>query len=223
MNGVTVGSNFFTAIIKKMKLYLSSVRIPSPDDLAALLGKPLKAASVALIPNSKDCFVERARTCLVDDMVTYMQRFGLNVEIIDLRDYDDTEVLMQKLASHDLIWAMGGNTFSLRYEMKRSGFDRIIRQLVDRGVVYGGDSAGALVAGLSIAGIESADRPEFAEEIIEDGLGLVPFYMLPHVDGPSYANVVPVFRKLHKGGDILELKDSQAAIFNGDSYRIVNA
>lgn len=205
-----------------MKLYLSSVRIPSPDDLAALLGKSLNATSVALIPNSKDCFVERARNYLVNDIVTYMKQLGLNVEIIDLREYDDVKELEQKLASRDLIWAMGGNTFSLRYEMKRSGFDKIIRPLVDGGVVYGGDSAGALVAGLSIAGIESADRPEFAEEIIEDGLGLVPFFVLPHVDGPSYANVVPVFRELHKDGNILELKDSQAAIFDGDSCRIVN-
>lgn len=69
----------------------------------------------------------------------------------------------------------GGNTFSLRYEMKRSGFEGAIRQLLDDGIVYGGDSARALVAGLSIAGIESVDRPEFAEEIINEGLGLCSF------------------------------------------------
>lgn len=130
-----------------MKLYLSSTRIPAPDELSTLLGKPLNNTSVALIPNAKDCYVERARNYLVNDFAAYMKQFGFNVEVIDLRNYDDALVLQQKLASHDLIWAMGGNTFTLRFEMRRSGFEGIIRELLSRGTVYGGDSAGALVAG----------------------------------------------------------------------------
>jgi dipeptidase E len=207
-----------------MKLYLSSKSIPSPRDLAALIGKPIDAISVALIPNSKDFFAEHARNYLVNDFVTYMKQLGLNVEVVDLRDYSHDDVLKQKLASYDLIWAMGGNTFNLRYEMKRSGFEKIIRELLDEGVVYGGDSAGALVAGISIAGVESADKPQFAEEVITEGLDLVPFFFLPHADSPGYAHVVPVFKRLHQdSGNIIELKDSQVAIFNGDSHQIINS
>jgi dipeptidase E len=206
-----------------MKLYLASVRIPSPSDLAALLGKPLSTVSVALIPNSKDCFVERARSYLINDFLTYMEQLGLSVEVVDLRNYSDTEILKQKLASFELIWAMGGNTFSLRYEMKKSGFETIIKRLLDEGIVYGGDSAGALVAGRSIAGIELADKPQFAEEVIEEGLNLIPFFVLPHVDSPGYARVVPVFKDLHQNGDsIIELKDSQAFVFDGDVHWVVN-
>lgn len=108
--------------------------------------------------------------------------------------------------------------------MKRSGFKKIIRELLDEGVVYRGDSAGALVAGMSIAGIESADKPQFAEEVINDGLKLVPFLFLLHVDSPEYAHVIPVFKNLHQSSDaIIELKDSQAFIVDGDLYRIVTA
>lgn len=206
-----------------MKLYLSSIRIPSPDDLATLIGKPLNTVSVALISNAKDCYVERARGYLVNDLVAYLQQLGLKVDVVDLRHYSDSKGLRNKLTGYDLLWAMGGNTFSLRYEMRRSGFERIIRQLLDEGVVYGGDSAGALVAGLSIDGIEAADRPEFAEETIKEGLGLVSFCILPHVDNPEFADVVPIFNDTHKNDTIIELKDSQAVIFNGDSYRIIEA
>ena len=205
-----------------MKLYLSSKSIPSPDDLAVLIGKPIDAISVALIPNSKDFFAEHARNYLVNDFVTYMKQLGLSVEVVDLRNYSDDNTLKQKLASYDLIWAMGGNTFNLRYEMRRSGFERIIRELLDKGVVYGGDSAGALVAGISITGIESADKPQFAKEVINEGLNLVPFFFLPHVDSPGYAHVIPIFKGLHQGNDnIIELKDSQAFIFDDGSHRIV--
>jgi dipeptidase E len=205
-----------------MKLYLSSYRIPTPSDLAQLLGKPLDEISVALIPNAKDYYVERAREFKVNDLVAYMQQLGLKVEVVDLRDYDNVDTLKEKLTGHDLIWAMGGNTYMLRYEMRRSGFEKIIAELLDRGIVFGGDSAGALVAGRSIAGVESADEPEFAEEVIQDGLGLVPFAILPHVDNPEFTDVLPIFRNIHQGkNDVVELKDSQAVIFDGENHRIV--
>lgn len=205
-----------------MKLYLSSYRIPTPDDLALLLDKPLDKVSVALIPNAKDYYVERARAFKVNDLVTYMQQLGLNVEVVDLRDYNEADTLKKRLAGHDLIWAMGGNTYMLRYEMRRSGFEKVVGGLLDAGIVFGGDSAGALVAGRSIAGVETADEPEFAEELIKDGLGLVPFAILPHVDNPEFAQVLPIFRSMHQGkNEIIELKDSQAVIFDGEAHRIV--
>jgi peptidase E len=52
------------------------------------------------------------------------------------------------------------------YEMRRSSFEKVIKELLDAGVVHGGDSAGALVTGQSIAGVESVDRPESAEDYI---------------------------------------------------------
>jgi len=202
-----------------MKLYLSSYRIPTPSDLVQLLGKPLEQAVVALIPNAKDYYIDKARNFKIDDLISYMQELGLKVEVVDLRDYDSSRALKEKLASYDLIWAMGGNTYMLRYEMRRSGFEDAIKKLLEDGVVYAGDSAGALIAGVSIAGIESADEPEFAEEIIEDGLGLVPFAILPHVDNPEFASVLPIFRSIHR--EVIELKDSQAVIFDGESHRVV--
>ncbi len=200
-----------------MKLYLSSIRIPTPNDLSTLLGKPLKSISVALIPNAKDYYSEHARNFFVNDLITYMEELGLKVKIVDLRNYNDAQILKEELVDHDLIWAMGGNTFVLRYEMKQSGFEEIIQQLLDKGIVYGGDSAGALVAGKSIAGIEDADEPQFAREIVKEGLNLVPFFILPHVDNPEFIDVVPTFKNLHHD-NIIELKDSQAVIFNGDPH-----
>ena len=205
-----------------MKLYLSSYRIPTPSDLAQLLGKPLEQVMVALIPNAKDYYVDRARDFKVGDLVSYMKELGLKVEVVDLRSYDNPDRLKEKLAHYDLVWAMGGNTYMLRYEMRRSGFEDVIKELLNGGVVYGGDSAGALVAGTSIAGVESADEPEFAEEVIEEGLGLAPFAILPHVDNPEFADVLPIFKKLHQDKhEIVELEDSQAVIFEGKDRRIV--
>lgn len=205
-----------------MKLYLSSIRIPAPEELAALLGKPLDTATAALIPNAKDYYSKRAWEFTINSRMDYMRSLGLNVEAVDLKDYSEGSRLSDKLSKYDLIWAMGGNTFMLRYEMKRSGFDEIIQGLLNQGVVYGGDSAGALVAGLSINGIEAADEPEFAEEVIDNGMGIVPLSILPHADNPEFLEIVPTFRKLHQDEEVIELKDSQAVIFENGTHRIVN-
>ena len=111
----------------------------------------------------------------------------------------------------------------LRYEMRRSGFDKVIKELLDDGKVFGGFSAGALVAGISIAGVEMDDEPEFAEEVIKEGLSLVPFVILPHVDDPAYKDILLAFRDIHKDKDIIELKDSQAVIFNDTEHKVVEA
>lgn len=146
----------------------------------------------------------------------------MQVTVTDLRDYHDAAALKAQLSGHDLIWVMGGNTYCLRYEMRRSGFDAIIHDLLEEGIVYGGDSAGAIITGPSIAGIESADIPEFAEQLIPEGLNLIPQVVLPHIDNPEFAEAVPAVRALHAGKHkIIELKDSQAVIFNDGDYRIV--
>lgn len=204
-----------------MKLYLSSYRIPTPGALAELIDKPLPAASVALITNAKDYYSERARRFKVSQMVNFMEQLGLAVTPVDLREYDNPNSLKQDLSKHDLVWAMGGNTYVLRYEMQRSGFDDMVKELLAEGIVFGGDSAGALVAGVSIAGVELGDEPEFAEVVINEGLGLVPYVVLPHVNNPEFAAVVPVFRSVHQDKDIIELNDSQAVIFNGQEHFVV--
>lgn len=204
-----------------MKLYLSSIGIPDSEELAKLTGKPLNETTVALIPNAKDYYSKRARDYKINSRLAYMKSLGFHTDVIDLRDYSDGAALEKKLSDYDLVWAMGGNTFVLRYETRRSGFDKVLQTLLDKGVVYGGDSAGALLVGPSLAGVELADEPEFAEEVIEDGIGIVPFHVLPHIDNAEFAGVVPVFRQLHRGEEIIELKDSQAIVIIDGTCRII--
>ena len=202
-----------------MKLYLSSIGIPTPDDLAKLLGVPsLSGIPAALIPNAKDALDAPEREAIVTGFVDYMKERGLRANVVDLRGYSDPALLKETLKKYRLIWLMGGNTFVLRYELARSGFDAIIQDLLNNGVVYGGYSAGALVAGTSIAGIEAADDPSEAKELITTGMNLVPYVVMPHVDNEEFAEVMPVVRKLY--ATMIELKDFQAVIFDGDQHHI---
>ena len=64
--------------------------------------------------------------------------------------------------------------------MRESSFDDIINDLLAAGIVYGGESAGAAVAGKTLHGIELLDDPTDAPEVIWEGLGLVEYGLLPH-------------------------------------------
>jgi dipeptidase E len=205
-----------------MRLYLCSYRIQLPDALADLLGKPLSGARVAVIPNAKDYYAERARAFKIGQMYEHLQELGLKPETVDLHDYHDGKKLLDTLKTFDIVWVAGGNTYCLRYEMQRSGFDQIVHELLGH-VVYAGESAGALVMGTSLAGIEAADIPEFSERVIQDGLGVIPKFILPHADSEYFAEANAEARRIHAAKDILSINDNQAYVVNGRSGRLVTA
>jgi dipeptidase E len=207
-----------------MKLYLSSYRLPTPSDFENLIGMTARDISIALIPNSKDYYSERARNIKIQTLVNDFNALGFSTSIVDLREYNDLETLKNKLTEFDAVWACGGNTFCLRYEMKRSGFDQIILDLVKNGLVFCGDSAGAIVAGPTLKGSESADNPEFAEEIIWDGLGLIPDFIMPHVNSEAYKDTLEIVRSLHANdSNYVELNDWEAAIYKDGQKTIVSS
>ena len=83
--------------------------------------------------------------------------------------------------------------------MRTSGFDEVIGDLVDGGLVYGGDSAGALVAGRTLKGVEIADDASVDPDPIWEGLGLVDDFILPHVNSSDYADATNKIRDLYDG------------------------
>ncbi len=207
-----------------MKLYLSSYRIPRPDKLVALIGKPADQTKVAIIPNAKDYYANRARAVKLRDQTDYITNLGFTAEIVDLRDYRNSESLRDKLQQFDALWLIGGNTYCLRYEIEQSGFNAIIGSLLQDGITFIGESAGACVAGTNLRGLESADNPEFAEGVIYDGLGLVNNTLSPHADNAMFAEDITNLRELYKDDPtFLELKDSEALIVNDTEQEIVSA
>jgi peptidase E len=110
--------------------------------------------------------------------------------------------------------------------VERLGLDLkldVIGDLLNDGLVYAGESAGAVAIGQSLKGTELADNPEYAPTVTYEGIGIVPYTIIPHTDNPEFAEANQATRELLAGQPVLELKDSQAAIFDGNltDYRII--
>ncbi len=190
--------------------------------MAELLPKPFAQCKTAVIPNAKDDQPPEIRAQKTEELSTYFAKLGLSTEIIDLRDFEDPELLKNTLMGFDLLWGNGGNTFVLRAEMHRSGFDRIIGDVLKTGIVYGGESAGAIVAGVTLKGFEVGDDPELANEVFWDGLGLTDKIIAPHMDNPEFTEYVNHIKELYTGdGRVVYLNDNQAFVVNGDSEVVV--
>lgn len=198
-----------------MKLYLSSYRIPTPKDFSDLIGKKPQQTKLAVIPNAKDYYAKRARDYKIGAVLDFLKDLGYATELVDLRDYEQY-TLKIKLQNSDALWVSGGNTFCLRYEMKRSGFENIIEELLDRGLVYGGESAGAIVVGPTLKGVELADEPAFAEEELYQGLKIVENLIIPHADNLTFgAAIKDMIKKYQNNSKAVILNDDQAYIFDG--------
>ncbi len=175
-----------------MRLYLSSYRIGDrAGSLLALLGNGRHAA---VIENALDNISPLARDLYrteAYDPVSELGSLGIVATPLDLRDYfGDPKGLRAKLSQFDLVWVTGGNAFVLRRAMKQSGFDDVIVDMLDSDeIVYGGFSAGAVVAAPSLEGIHLMDDPDesplgYDREIVWDGLGLIDHAIVPHYRSP---------------------------------------
>ena len=173
-----------------MRLYLSSLRMG--DHFDTLLGMIGPKAKVAVISNAVDFIPAADREVYVrtvfDPVATFTDQ-GLEAFDLDLRVYfARPEALATALTDVQLVWAVGGNTFLLRRAFAQSGLDDILkRRLTDDSLVYGGWSAGAVIAGPTLRGIDLMDEPTvivdgYQAAPIWDGLGLVGYAIVPHFE-----------------------------------------
>ncbi len=164
------------------KLFLAS----SFQDVADLLPdfeKNLKGKTITFIPTASivetvNFYVKSGRKTLED--------MGLMVDELEISTASAEEITT-KLKQNDYIYVTGGNTFFLLQEMKRTGTDQLIKEEVNSGKLYIGESAGAIVASADIEyakGMDSVDEAPDLESF--EALGLVDFYPVPHYNNPPF-------------------------------------
>jgi len=208
-----------------MKLFLSSLAISDPQsvELAKLVGKQPQDIKLALIENAADTYAADSRAW-VDSNRAAIQSHNFDVEILDIRQYKGKlPELRAKLAAKDVIWFGGGNTYYLRWLLKDLGLEAILTELVAQGTVYGGGSAGAIIAGPTLKHFEAADDPNEAPEVILDGLHFTDSVVVPHMDNVKFAAIIHgINDKLKADGyKTVPLGDAQALIIDGEKHGVI--
>ena len=207
-----------------MRLYLSSFRMGDcPERLMELTRGGHRAVVIA---NATDIYPPTDRSEGVDRELTALSEIGFEATELDLREYFDQPGVSEALTPYDLVWIRGGDTFALRYSLARSGADRELTRLIKTdSLAYGGYSAGICVLAPTLRGLEVADDPNsvdvlYGADAIWDGLGVLDFCLVPHVDTPGYPENAAcdqiAERYRSDGTPHRTLRDGQVLIIDGD-------
>lgn len=152
-----------------------------------------------------------------------LEGLGLTVDELEVSTASKDNV-REKLAKNDMIFVGGGNTFFLLQELKRSGADQIIAREAEKGKLYIGESAGAIAACPDIGYSAEMDVPGKAPELTDyTGMGLVDFYVVPHMGHPEMGPAANSI--IEKYSSLLGLKvidDHQVILIEGDKVSILS-
>jgi dipeptidase E len=149
-----------------------------------------------------------------------LRMHGFACDNFDVAGWQDHS-LGEHLAGFDVLYIQGGNTFYLLDQLRRSGADKIIRDLVTGDhTVYCGISAGSVVACPDIAVAGWGPEWDHNEVGLTDlaGLGLVPFILSPHYE---QKDATLIAARLPLPHPILALEDGQAWVVDGGHQRLI--
>ena len=206
-----------------MRLYLSSYQLG--DHPEAFTGLVRGRGRGWVIMNAFDAADPEVRRQETERQVSNLAGVGLAARELDLRA-NDAESLSAKFGQPDFLWVRGGNVFTLRAALARSGADALIaNQLRADELVYAGFSAGACVLAPSLLGLEESDSTEDALSMygaVEfDGLSILDRPFVPHLGSPDHPESEALTRVAaayaQEGKPYWGLRDGQALVVDGSS------
>ncbi len=208
---------------RALKLFLSSIGIPKKAESVFLgliegKGKP----SLGFITNAADNYPADEKEYISSSLKRFSS-LGIEAEEIDLKSFVSIAEMQEQLSKFDIIWLSGGNTPYLRYIARETGFDNIVKDLIQSGIIYGGESSGAIIATPTIKYVDFVDDPSEAPVFIESGFCLVDFALVPH--WADFADSHPL-RKMKigledDGREVITLTDQQAIVIKGSERTVI--
>lgn len=153
-----------------------------------------------------------------------LKALGCSVDLLDLEGMIEAE-LREKLGHYDVIFVSGGNTYYLLDHVRKSGFDKVVKDLVGLGKIYAGTSAGAILATPTIDSAKDADDASVAPDLKDlTGLGFVDFCIIPHYDKKEYqAYWQTIISDWDRSELLYLLNDDEAILINGKTIKAVKA
>lgn len=202
------------------KLFLASFASVSLDLIRNILPKPPNQLKAAFIPTAGDPYEDKGFVYVDRDALINM---GMSVIDVDLKATRNKE-LEKALSNVDVILVAGGNTFYLLDQVKKSGFDVIVKKLIDKGVIYIGSSAGSILCCPTIEGAKRFDSLTDAPDLTDyTGLNLVDFIIIPHAHKERYKERIQqtTDEMQAKGYNVKTFTDDQAISIDGDKVEFL--
>lgn len=203
-----------------MKLFLSSAGIKpeTKEAFLKLLEKDPKQCTVAFIPTACD---PKPNKDYVQWTVDQLNDLGFRLFTVDLKG-ENEKSLYEKLESADVVCVNGGDTFYLLDEINKSGFDKVIRRLLDKGKVYMGVSAGTYIAcpNIEMSHWKHENRNTFGLKSLK-ALGLIDFLISVHYKDEFKDTVKKGAKETEL--PVAAITDQQAIVVDNDNISLAGS
>ena len=192
-----------------MELFLTSY-LAGTKKLAEDFLSDLKVKEIVFIPTASNV---ESYTKHVDEAIDTFRDLGYSLNILDISKREYAEII-DILDVCECLYISGGNTFYLLQELKKKELCKIIRQRVSKGMLYMGESAGAIISAPDIEYNHIMDDKTVAKELKDySGLALVDFYALPHNKEYPFVESTEEILKVYKDKiKLLPINNEEAII-----------
>ncbi len=201
-----------------MKIFLTSSASIVMDAVINKFPKPARGCKLAFVPTAGDPYGDNKPWMDADR--AKLVELGFVVENFDLKSKTEKET-EEILSKFDVVFVAGGNSFHLLNEANKSGFSKIVPDLVKNGLIYIGSSAGNYIA---CPTIEAADWKKADKNIVNiqdlSALNLVDFIVVCHYTD-EHKNIVEEGRKTTTR-NVITLTDDQFIAVDEKGYEIIS-
>ena len=180
----------------------------------------LELERVLLIPTAANALADRAT--IVEAARSELFDHGAEVLELDLDDPAAVSDLVSSTTSRpDAVCCSGGDPYLLLAACRRSGFDELVRSWLEDGVAWIGQSAGALVAGPTLAPIADVTPFERPPGLDVTALGVSELLALPHDDRPGRRAAHAAAQRSYGGTcRMVAIRDGESLSVDGSSWTL---
>lgn len=149
-----------------------------------------------------------------------MRELGWDFEKVDIEGKTPDE-LRKLLKDKDAINMLGGNSYFLLKCIRESGFDVVLKELLDQGLVYCGSSAGSYVTCPTIEMAAWKDPKRFDRHGVTNftAMNLVPFLIVAHCTPEVVSTIKPEIDATQY--PVKLLTDQQAIFVKDDTVELL--
>jgi len=187
--------------------------------LLEVLPKTPSQTKIAHILTASKVSPDRA---FVDRERKVLSNLGFQVEEVDVEGKSPGE-LIKILDGKDVIYVQGGNTFYLLKHVRESGFDVVVKDLIEKGVIYIGVSAGSYIAcpTIEMTAWKSSDDDYYGVTDLT-AMNLVPFLVCVHYNREKYREGLIEGIKTSKY-PVKILTDEQALLIRNGEVKLIGS
>lgn len=197
-------------------ILLTSAGTKVIDEILKIIPRPPKNIKIAYIftaANWRGYKNKKGRD------IPALEKFGFKIFYYDIEGKNPQQI-KNFLKSKDIIWVRGGNSFYLLKYIRQSGFDEVVKDLIEKGKIYIGVSAGAYIVcpTIEMANWKHQDRNVVGLKDLS-AMNLVPFLVSVHYK-PEFKEAIKEGAKKSKY-PVKVLTDDQAILVQNDKIKLV--